>query len=331
MAFRTELEGMDLAFNDEQRVLHDAIVQIVTPHMDIPRSGPTVKPVEFMYADRLDHELAEGEFFSIALIDGCGLLEAAMLVYETARAPLVIEAAGSALIGALLTGEALPRPVAVARMEDLPRAVRFLDRARTLIVDMGDDVAIVSTDGLPIAPVHTMFAYPMGRVLEKVDLSGSRRLGPSAVPRLRHLCRLAIALETAGAMQSAIDFTTQYVKDRRVFGRPVGSFQAVQHRLAADLQKARGCYWLAMRAAWSDVPADAEIATLYAQRAIKAVNYDTHQFNGALGMTLEHALHFWTFRLRILQGELGGARAQATTLAETMWGDPSSVPVPVSR
>src|SRR3546814_18048930 len=100
--------------------------------------------------------------------------------------------------------------------------------------------------------------------------------------------------------------SSDLVKQRQVFGRPVGSFQAVQHRLAADAAKCRGTYWLAMKAAWSGSALDAVLAALHAQRAIAQVNYDVHQFNGALGMTLAHALHLWTFRLRWPVGALGG-------------------------
>jgi hypothetical protein len=309
---------MDLSFNADQQAILDAIQGMVSGHLDIPLTGSVVKPEEFVYAEALDRDLTEGEFFSLALTEGYGALEAAMLVYESGRSPLVIETVGSALIGPLLTGEALPRPVAVARLEDLPRLVRFLDRAQTVIVDLGDDVAVVPAETLGVESVHAMYAYPVGRATTGLDLAGARRLGADKLATFRRLWRLGLALETAAAMQAAVDFTTQYVKDR-VFGRPVGSFQAVQHRLSADLQRCRGAYWLALKAAWSGSDADATIAALYAQQSITQVNYDAHQFNGALGMTLEHKLHFWTFRLRLLQSELGGARTQGAALAGMAW------------
>src|SRR3546814_5064743 len=83
----------------------------------------------------------------------------------------------------------------------------------------------------------------------------------------------------------------------------------------------RGTYWLAMKAAWSGSALDAVLAALHAQRAIAQVNYDVHTFNGALGMTLEHALQLWTFRLRWLVGEMGGYRAQAADVAALAWPD----------
>jgi hypothetical protein len=50
------------------------------------------------------------------------------------------------------------------------------------------------------------------------------------------------------------------------------------------------------------------------------VTYDCHQFLGAMGMTLEHPLHLWTYRLKALTSELGGRGANALAAAEAIWG-----------
>lgn len=315
---------MDFDFNANQQALRDAVVQMVDDNREVPRIGNVVEPRTWYPAERLERDLAEGGFFDVALTPECDALDAATLVYETALTPLVVEAAGSALIGPLLTGRSLPRPVAVARLEDLTRGVRFLNIARTLIVDMGDDVAILSLDGAAVETLGGVYAYPIGRFTTAPDMGAAERLGPGKVDELRRLWRLGIALEIGAAMQAAIDFTTDYVKQRHVFGRPVGSFQAVQHRLSADAEKSRGIYWMAMKAAWNGSPLDAALAALHAQRATLPVNYDMHQFNGALGMTLEHTLHCWTFRLRWLVGEMGGYGKQAAAVAALAWPEKAS-------
>lgn len=312
---------MDFDFSADQRVLAEAIERIVADHRELPRAGNVVAPRAFHPASALEAALTGGGFFDIALEPGCGAVEAAILVYEAGLSPLVIETGASALIAPLLTDGALPRPIAVARRADLTRGVRFLAEARTLLVDLGDDVAVVDMAAQAVVPLGGVYAYPLGKFAETPDLSGARRLGADKAGELRRLWRIALALDIGAAMQAATDFTTDYVKQRHVFGRPVGSFQAVQHRLAADAEKCRGTYWLAMKAAWSGRPLDAALAALYAQRAITQVNYDTHQFNGALGMTLEHALHLWTFRLRWLVGEMGGYRTQAADVAALAWPD----------
>ena len=62
------------------------------------------------------------------------------------------------------------------------------------------------------------------------------------------------------------------------------------------------------------------MAIAYAQANAQNIIYDLHQFNGAMGMTCEHLLHFWTYRLRALQGELGGAGAAERWAADVRWG-----------
>ena len=65
---------------------------------------------------------------------------------------------------------------------------------------------------------------------------------------------------------------------------------------------------------------DAALAALYVQQMIPEIVYDCHQFNGAMGMTLEHPLHLWTYRLKLLSGELGGSAGQARHAADALWG-----------
>jgi alkylation response protein AidB-like acyl-CoA dehydrogenase len=311
---------MDLELNQDQRAVRDAIAQIVARHMETPFDGE--RPAYWVYGEMLERELQAGDFFALALTEGFGALEAGLLVYEAARSPQVVETAGSALVAPRLFGEALPRPVAMADEAELARGVRFLDRARTLLVAVGDDVVALEAEALDRQKMESVHACPLARIAGGIAQAREvRRIGGGAAT-FRTLRRIGLALEIAGALQAAVDFTTDYVKQRKVFGRPVGSYQAVQHRLAIDAHKARGAYWLALKAAWSGQGADAALAALYAQEAIASVIYDTHQFNGALGMTLEHKLHFWTFRLRWLQAEMGSARSQAGEAAAQTWPEP---------
>ncbi|MFT3966612.1 MAG: acyl-CoA dehydrogenase, partial [Sphingobium sp.] len=75
-----------------------------------------------------------------------------------------------------------------------------------------------------------------------------------------------------------------------------------------------------LRAAGTGDAGDAALAALHAQEAAKRVGYDYHQFLGAMGMTLEHPLHLWTYRLKALTGDLGGRGEQALAAADALWG-----------
>jgi hypothetical protein len=57
--------------------------------------------------------------------------------------------------------------------------------------------------------------------------------------------------------------------------------------------------------------ADAAVAALQAQHGAAQIVYDVHQMLGRMGMTLEHPLHLWTYRLKALLAELGGRAGQA--------------------
>jgi alkylation response protein AidB-like acyl-CoA dehydrogenase len=137
---------------------------------------------------------------------------------------------------------------------------------------------------------------------------------------LRARWQVALAAEIAGLLGAAIASTVAYVNERQQFGRPLGSFQAVRHRLAEASVRASGTRWLALKAADTGDPGDAALAANFAQDSATGIVYDLHQFFGAMGVTLEHPLHYWTYRLKALLSELGGRSAQAADAADLIWG-----------
>jgi alkylation response protein AidB-like acyl-CoA dehydrogenase len=102
-----------------------------------------------------------------------------------------------------------------------------------------------------------------------------------------------------------------HVSVRKQFGRPLGSFQALQHRLAEVAALAGGLRLLALRAAGTGDPGDAALAAFQAQDLGTRAAYEFHQMMGAMGMTLEHPMHLWTYRIKALLSELGGRTGQA--------------------
>ncbi|MBP7337397.1 acyl-CoA dehydrogenase family protein [Niveispirillum sp.] len=306
---------MDYQLNEDQAALVAAVQAILRDHDSVPQSAR----LDFCHFNGdLQHLLSEGGFLDAGR--DLGPLEAALVVFEAARAPVLVEAGASALVvPQVLPGEGLAGPVALVTGDDLGKAHRNLPIARTALVDLGDDVAVVELAPGDVVPVESILAYPYGRFAVPPDLSRARRLA-GAGPALRQWWRVALATEFAGAAEAATVFTVDYVKQRHVFGKPVGTFQAVQHRLAQCHQIAMGVRYLAFRAAWSGQARDADIAVCYAQAHAQKLIFDLHQFNGAMGVTNEHLLHFWTYRLRALQAEAGGAHGAALRIAGHLWG-----------
>jgi alkylation response protein AidB-like acyl-CoA dehydrogenase len=302
---------MKFSLTDEQTSVLAGLDQLLCRHaLQAP-----AEPLFHSYAASLDEELAESGFLDIAREEGFGALDAALIVERLARLPQCVEAAASAIVAPALGIPAGKRPIALLA-GDPAKPVRFLQMAELLLVDRGDHVAMIAVDPANVAPVETLFAYPYGRLK---SLEGVKQIEIDDAALFQRRWRIAIAAEAAGCMAAALDQVLDHVKTRRAFGQPLGAFQAIQHRLAMAAETVESTKWLAFRAAWSDSEADAAIAAGFAQGRIAQLTYDLHQFSGAMGLTLEFPLHYWTYRLRALAGELGGASRQAHEAAIATW------------
>ncbi|MEU8522663.1 acyl-CoA dehydrogenase family protein [Streptomyces sp. NBC_01216] len=144
---------------------------------------------------------------------------------------------------------------------------------------------------------------------------------PAALAAVGRTAALVLAFETVGAAQAALDRTVGYVGVREQFGRPVGSFQAVKHRLAdlyVLLESARA---LAHRATCE--PGAAGLALASALEALRAVAADTIQLHGGIGFTWEHEAHLYFKRAaadELLFGPVHRLRARAAE-ATGLFGD----------
>ena len=306
---------MDFSPTEDQAALLDGLDAILVRHSDIPTGG---RNAHHVYDEALRGELQSAGFLDVGRMDDMGPLEAAMVAERIARLPATLETSATLLVAPLL-GIEMDGPLALISAP-IAAAHRNLPIARLALIDTGEGaMRLLTSDPADVERVETIFAYPYGRFRKTPDLSGAGTLDTRTSAEARRGWRLAIAAEAVGAMRSAIDFTLEHVKERRIFGRPLASFQALQHRLAECHQIQRAAWHLLMKAAWSGTACDALLAATYVQGHTQKLMFDLHQFNGAMGLTNEHLLHFWTYRLRALQPELGGANAAALEAADTLW------------
>ncbi|MEN8161123.1 MAG: acyl-CoA dehydrogenase family protein, partial [Myxococcota bacterium] len=230
--------------------------------------------------------------------------------------------AASGLVAPLVARKALAGPVALVEAAD-DGPVRFAPAARTLLVLDGDVARCARLEVGDVEPVRSNFGYPVGRIRPGARQGGDS-LGAGSGPRLLAWWRVALAAEALGAMDAALRFTVGYLREREQFGRPIGSFQGVQHRLAECAVAVEGSRWLVYEAAAHGAPAEAAAcAASYALAAAGRVHRETHQLSGAIGYTTEHDLHVWSMRLQALRLELGGPGAQLRALARERWGAPA--------
>lgn len=302
---------MDFTLNEDQSAIESALDKLAEEFALVPAEFHKFALVN----DKLEHELEEGQYFDIGAIPELGALSAALAVERLARLPYTCETALSMIVRPMLDME-LPRPFSVVEMEGLEngRPGRFLATAKTVIVIDGDDVGIAhpTPDQIEALP-ESLYAYPMGRFKVTPEI---KPLSAEDAAKVKTWLRVALAAEMAGLLKAAIDATVEHISVRKQFGRPLGTFQALRHRMAECAVLAGGVRWLARKAAWSGDAGDAAVAALYAQDSATRVIYDVHQMMGAMGMTLEMSLHLWTYRMKALLGEQGGRAGQAVAVAE---------------
>jgi alkylation response protein AidB-like acyl-CoA dehydrogenase len=308
---------VDYELNEDQQAILEAVGQLLAQ-----RAG-AARAIELNqkggYDSELDAALAEAGFSELALGEETGPLEAALLVEAVAGAAGLVGIGAAALIAPGAVGRPLPGPIAVARA-DGARLVRYAGYARTLLIDAGEEARVATLEAGDAEPIRTNFGYPIARLRPEV-LQGGESLGPGSGAKLRDWWRVAIAIETAGTMRAALDNTVGYLKERRQFGRAIGSFQAVQHRLADCAILVEGSHWLALEAAWLGAPGEsAATAAAYATSAATQVFGEMHQLSGAIGFTHEHDLHVWSVRLQALKLELDGAAGHRRAIAQARWG-----------
>ena len=130
----------------------------------------------------------------------------------------------------------------------------------------------------------------------------------------RTLARATAAhcVQMVGGAEAVLDMTVAYVKQRTQFGRPVGSFQAVQHHCANMATDVEGARHIAYQAAWAiseGQPARREVAMAKAwcSGAYQRVCSLGHQCHGAIGFTMEHNLQLYTRRAKVQELSYGNA------------------------
>lgn len=305
---------MHFELDDDQDAVADAVERIL-------RAEAGAERVRSLGGDdpRHDDELAallrSDGYLGFPLDDAGAPLQAAIVIEAVARACGVVAAGNEGLVvpGAL-PRETVTGPVGIA-LAGSTAPVRFAVPGATVLGIDGDHVTLVELGAGDVATAPCRFGYPYGTVS---SWSG-RDLGPVA-PSVLGWWRVAIALELVGTARAALDLTVGHVRDREQFGRSIGSFQGVQHRLAECEVLVQGARWLAFEAAWLRAdPEQGAAALVQAMRAAERVFWDTHQFTGALGFATEYDLHLWTMRLMALRAEARSMGNPASALTARRW------------
>ncbi|WP_332643805.1 acyl-CoA dehydrogenase family protein [Aeromicrobium sp.] len=142
----------------------------------------------------------------------------------------------------------------------------------------------------------------------------------SALATAHRVGTLAAAALQVGCAQRGLDMTVEYTKQREQFGRPIGSFQALKHRMAdllVRVQMSRAGAWAAVQAHVNDAPnADrlAAAAGSYCSDAAVEVAGETVQLHGGIAITWEHDAHLILKRAQALNQLFGLPHQQRASL-----------------
>jgi alkylation response protein AidB-like acyl-CoA dehydrogenase len=137
--------------------------------------------------------------------------------------------------------------------------------------------------------VHTP-TMDTSRRLAEVDLPGGTLLGPP-VPGLRDIARILLSAEQVGTARHCLDITVAYTKTRVQFGRPIGSFQALKHRMADMYVLVETARSICEAAASSPSAELAAAAAAHCSATLSTVAGEMIQLHGGIAITWEHEAH----------------------------------------
>lgn len=295
---------MDLELSSEQQLLDESLHALFRDHAGHVRSREMHGRIDSSLVARLtDH----------GFLDVCaeaGPIEAVLVAERAAEAAAAAPITARVLIGPIIGVRDLPPLIGLVGSTNA--LVRYAGHCDAYLVLDGDTARLASADTVEVEPVASRAGYPMGRV----RVSRSEPLGDGSGDALRRAWQVGIAVEVGSMALAAVEFAARHVTDRHQFGRPIGSFQAVQHRLARSYTMAQATRWLGRRGAWhhTDEYRTAAAATLACVTARETYD-NTHQVVGGIGITSEYGMTEWTMRLLALHSELGGRRAHARRVA----------------
>jgi alkylation response protein AidB-like acyl-CoA dehydrogenase len=317
---------MDFRLTDEQQALRTSARELMA--RECPSSLARARYDDpAARADGLWRHVTASGWTAITVPESCGGL--GLSVIELA---LVLEECGRALAPVPLweTAGLLVPLLRAARDDDRLTAVAAGELTGTAVTSDGlapeahavDVVACAAADGrtrvVAVADldVRVLDSLDRTRVLCAVD--GAT---PPSATDPRDEATVALCAETVGVSRALLDKTVEYVKVREQFGVPVGSFQAVKHKLAdvlLDVERASAAtYYAAMCVAAGD--GDAARATCVAKASVgdasRRAAKEAVQLHGGIGFTWEHDLHLYIRRVYASEPLLGGATESRARLA----------------
>lgn len=189
------------------------------------------------------------------------------------------------------------------------------------------------TPGLRVSPLKTM---DQTRKLSEVVLSGVKvgrdaLLGAEggawkAIQRIADRGKVALCAEMCGGAQRVLDMSVEYAKVREQFGKPIGSFQAIQHKCADMVTDVDGSRFITYKAAWSiasgqpagDTQMAVNMAKAWTSEATRRVVAHGQQIHGGIGFTKDYKIQLFYRRQKRAELAFGDADHHRELVAQQL-------------
>jgi alkylation response protein AidB-like acyl-CoA dehydrogenase len=275
--------------------------------------------------EEMGYNIVPGPFFSTVVLGGLTILTAGSDEQKMEFLPRI--ASGEMLLSFALTEPTASYDAASIRTKAIARNGKYVINGTKLFVlnaNVADYILCVARtrktknpeDGITIFLVDAQnpgvkrtLLKTLARdkqcevVFDDVTVSeksvvGKRDGGWPIVKDILQKATVAKCTEMVGGAQAALDMAVNYAKERVQFGRPIGSFQAIQHYCANMAMDVSGSRFITYKAAWKvseGLPAalDVAIAKAWASEAYGRVTLLAHQIFGAIGFTMDHDIHLY--------------------------------------
>ncbi|HET6818589.1 MAG TPA: acyl-CoA dehydrogenase family protein [Mycobacteriales bacterium] len=333
---------MDFAFSEEQEALRASARDYLADRFPLDRvvqladSDAGWDPAtwrELANMGWLDPELGVLEHAVLAEETGFGLLPAPLFATLALAGPLLDEE----LRSGVAAGE---RSVTLASAGDVTVSGDRLSGSRRLVPDLTSvtDVVVPTANGVFAVDVAAHPDVVVGRSTVdrtrrlgelRLDNTPARRLDVSidALTDVRRRSLAWASCEAVGVAQRALDLAADYTKTRQQFGRVIGTYQGVSHRVSnifVSVQLGRSlAYWAAWAVAEADVQQDVAVAAAKAAATEGAVFSceNAIQAHGGIGFTWEHVLHRFYKRAQWLEAFEGFGRVHRARIAAAILDD----------
>jgi alkylation response protein AidB-like acyl-CoA dehydrogenase len=192
--------------------------------------------------------------------------------------------------------------------------------------DSDEPVAALVNVSDPGVTIESVIRYDATRALANVTLDGATgrrlRVDASVLADAWYLAHALIAAESLGAVQTCLDRSVEYAKERFTFGRAIGSYQSIKHELVEILRRLENVRGLQYYAGWArmsgpdEFPLAASAARSAAGEALDFATRSMINVHGGIGATWEHDAPLFFRRGELSRRLLGGTRDATDRVAE---------------